>query len=76
MSFIMFIAACLAQQPSHCVEDWIALQEVTNATACHLVGQIEVQEWLSEHPGMEVREAKCMARATKPASAATAGRSE
>lgn len=62
MQYILFVLACLSGQPGQCVGEPIALPEVTNATACHLAGRLRLHEWALEHPGMRIKEAKCMGR--------------
>lgn len=62
MQYILFVIACLSGQPGQCTGETIALPEVTNATACHLAGRLHLRDWALEHPGMRVREAKCMGR--------------
>lgn len=73
MIYIVYLVACLADQPGQCAERVIDLPEVTNVSSCQLVGHFRVKEWLEAHPDMRVSEAKCMGKPIKSAENQTAG---
>lgn len=62
MQYILLVIACLSGQPGQCVGETVALPEVTNATACHLASRLRLRDWALNHPGMRVKDAKCMGR--------------
>ncbi|MDP9196102.1 MAG: hypothetical protein M3O22_04945 [Pseudomonadota bacterium] len=60
MKYALLVVACLANEPTDCREYMSVIPEVTNATACHLVGQAELRSWLRAHEDWRLSDAYCL----------------
>ena len=60
MKYLLFVLACAAGQPQHCLETSVVLAEVTNPAGCHLAGHFRLSQYVRAHPTLKIEEAHCV----------------
>ncbi len=65
MLYALIVVACLAGQPNVCTQQVTMLPDVSNVTACHLVGRMELEKWMQENSDMKLTDAYCAVAMTE-----------
>lgn len=65
MLYALIVVACLAGNPDICTQQVTMLPDVSNVSACHLVGRMELEKWMQENPNMKLSDAYCAVAVTQ-----------
>jgi hypothetical protein len=57
--FELMLLACLARDPVHCEQFWVATEAPLGMMECMVTGQQYLVRWTAEHPDWQVRIWRC-----------------